>query len=109
MVKFFLVFLFASVIFVLFDIAAISNVINSTLVSLSSGNLFNGIKTILSNIGNLFDTVLFKGDAVLVTSSGIELGSIVWLSMICRVLLVMFLFRLLVKVVLWNNRLKLLV
>lgn len=103
MVKFFLVFLFATVLFALFDISTISNVTNSTLVNLSSGNLFNGLKSIFTNIGQIFDTVLFNSETVLVTSGGIELGSVVWLSMICRVLLVLFLFKLLIKVVLWNK------
>lgn len=100
MIKLVLAFLFATILFSLLDITTLPNLIGSIINYLSSGSLYEGIKNIFQTIGGFFDTLLFNSESVVYTSGGIELSSLVWVGMIARILLVLFLIRLLIKVVL---------
>ena len=100
MINLIIVFLLATTFFYIFDITTIPNLISSVINYLSSGPLFNGIKSIFKMIGKFFDSVIFNSSDIVYTSGGVALGSLVWVGLLFRIILVIFLIRLVVRLVL---------
>lgn len=100
MIKLVLIFLFGLFLFSVLDVHTLPNLINSVISYIINSPLYTGLQNLFRTIGNFFDSVIFNSETVLYTSYGYELGSLVWLGMIVRIILVIFLIKLLIKVVL---------
>lgn len=100
MIKLVLVFLFGTILFSLLDITTLPNLINSVISWLTGNSIYTALQNLFKTIGSFFDSVIFNSETVVYTSYGYELGSLVWLGMIVRIIVVIFLIRLLIKVVL---------
>ncbi len=72
-----------------------TNVINY----ITNTSIGTAIKSIFAKLGKLIDIVVFDSESALTTSGGINLGNIVWLGTIIRVVIVILLIRLLIKLV----------
>ena len=100
MIKLVVLYLLGLVLFSLLDITTLPNLINSIISWIINSPIYTGLQNLFKTIGGFFDSVILNSETVVYTSYGYELGSLVWLGMIARIIVVIFLIRLLIKVVL---------
>lgn len=99
MVKLVIIYLLCVALFNLFDMTAIMLLMTNVINYITNTSIGTAIKSIFAKLGKLIDIVVFDSESALTTSGGINLGNIVWLGTIIRVVIVILLIRLLIKLV----------
>lgn len=99
MVKLVIIYLLCVALFNLFDMTAIMSLMTNVINYITNTSIGTAIKSIFSKLGKLIDIVVLDSESALTTSGGINLGNIVWLGTIIRVVIVILLIRLLIKLV----------
>lgn len=100
MIKLAVIYLLCIVLFSLFDILPIINLINSVINYITNTTIGSAINNVFKHIGDLIDLLIFNSENTIITSGGVVLGNLVWLSTIVRIVVVFFFIKLLIKVVL---------
>lgn len=99
MVKLVIIYLLCVALFNLFDMTTIMSLMTNVINYITNTSIGTAIKSIFSKLGNLIDIVVLDSESAPTTSGGINLGNIVWLGTIIRVVIVILLIRLLIKLV----------
>lgn len=100
MIKLLVIYLLCVALFNVLDFTPILNLITSGVNYITTSSLGNAIKSFFIKIGELLDIVVFNSEVSLTTSTGINLGNLVWLGTILRVVIVMLFIKLIIRLVL---------
>lgn len=100
-VKFVIVWLFVTVLCVTFEnqIMYIFGFFDSGFQYVFGGSIGNAIKSVISFIGGLFDSILINPSATYVTANGLRVGNMIWVGTLANVALFLFILKLFWKAV----------
>ena len=99
MVKIIVLYILCILLFSMFDMTAILNLINSVLSYISNSAIGTAINSVFSKIGQLIDLVILNSETTVTTSTGVVLGNLLWLGMIVRIAVVFLFVKLILRLV----------
>ena len=86
-VKFVVIWLFITILCIAFEsyVVYIFNYFDAGIGYIFSGPIGSAVKQIIGFIGNIFDTIMTNPEAHYITSTGVDIGNIVWIGTFAKI------------------------